>query len=326
MAQLKELAPWEWMEEVEVFAVENPQTGQLGFVSIMGNLGEHLAVAVYQGAEGLGGFWNMQSREDSLAPEFILQVPQLQASFEDRAMVEKQDRDIMKELGLKFRGSQAWPLFRSYRPGCLPWYIDQDEAQMLTYALEQLLAVVPRYKENPDLFTPTDVEHDYLVRVKRGSQWEDSVKHIEFREEKTLDLQMNEEALAHLRSLMPGKMTIEIDLEMMNTPVRDRSAERPFFPFMLMFADRDSGMILSVELLQPLPSMDAMYERVPAVVVESLAASFPPKEILVKDVMLSLLLQPVAQAVGFRIRKQSRLPAIDRAKREFQKFTRIRGF
>jgi Domain of unknown function (DUF6930) len=54
--------------------------------------------------------------------------------------------------------------------------------------------------------------------------------------------------------------------------------------------------------------------------VASLAAGFPPKEILVKDQMLSLLLQPVAQELGFKIKKQSRLPVIERAKREFQKF------
>ncbi|MEW6403703.1 MAG: hypothetical protein AB1649_18060 [Chloroflexota bacterium] len=326
MVQFKKLLPWEWMEEVDIFGIENPETGELGFISVMGKLGEHLAIAVYQGAKGLGGFWDMQSKGDRLTPEIVLQVPQLQASLEDREMVEKQDRDVMKKLGLKFRGAQSWPLFRSYRPGCLPWYIEKEEAQMLIYALEQLLDVAPRFRENPDLFTPTDVEHDYLVRVKQGIQWKDSVRHIEFREEKTLDLRMNETALVHLRTSMPGKLTLEIDLEMMSAPVSERSDDRPYFPFMLMIADHHSGMILGVELLQPLPSMDAMYEEVPAVVVEMLASGFPPKEVLVKDAMLHLLLQTVAEEVGFKITKQAHLPMIGHAKREFRKFTRLPGF
>jgi hypothetical protein len=55
-------------------------------------------------------------------------------------------------------------------------------------------------------------------------------------------------------------------------------------------------------------------------VVESLAAGFPPKEIHVRDAMLNVLLQPLGEELGFKIKKQSRLRAIDRAKREIQKF------
>jgi hypothetical protein len=324
MAQVKQLAPWEWMLEDDIFGIQMPATKELGFISVMGNLGEHFAIAVYQGAKGLGGFWSMQSAGTNLTPETDLQVPQLQASFEDREMVEKEDRDVIRKLGLKFRGAKAWPLFRSYRPGCLPWHIEKEEAETLIHALAQLLDLAPRFKEDPDLFLQTDVEHDYLVRVNRNGKWEDSVKHVEFREEKTLNLQMNEDALDHLRRLMPGKMVIEIDLQMMTEPVRDRSADRPYFPFMLILADQDTSMILGIELLTPLPSMDAMFEQVPMAVVQSLATGFPPKEIHVKDAMLNLLLQPVGEELGFKIKKQPRLRVIERAKREFQKFMGFR--
>ncbi len=325
MAQVKELAPWEWMEESDIFGIQIPETGDLGFVSVMGMLGEHFAVAVYQGAKGLGGFWNMHSLGPELTPEFALQVPQLQASFEDRDLIAKEDREVMKKLGLKFRGVKAWPQFRSYRPGCFPWLIEGDEARVLICALEQLLEIAPRFKENPKLFTPTKTEHDYLVRVKKDGAWEDTVKHVTFLEEKTLDLLMNEEALEYLRTLMPGKLTLEIDLYMMEEPVQEKRGERPYFPFMLMLVDHDSGMILSVDLLTPLPSMDAMWSEVPAVVVEKLAGGFPPKEIQVKDDMVYVLLRPVAEEVGFSLNKKSRLKMIDYARRELRNFMGLRG-
>ena len=99
MAQLKDLAPWDWMEEDDIFGIQIPETGELGFVSVMGTLGEHLAIAVYQGVKGLGGFWQMHSMGPKLTPEFALQIPQLQASFEDRDLITKEDRDVMKQLG-----------------------------------------------------------------------------------------------------------------------------------------------------------------------------------------------------------------------------------
>jgi hypothetical protein len=326
MAQIKELTPWEWMEESDIFGVQIPKTGEVGFVSVMGMLGEHLAVAVYQGAKGLGGFWEMHSAGHKLTPEFVLQIPQLQASFEDRELISKEDREVMKKLGLKYRGAKAWPQFRSYRPGCFPWLIEKDEAGRLICVLEQLLEIAPRFREDPNLFTPTTANHDYLVRVDNNGGWEDSIKHIEFREEKTINLLMNDEALEHLRTLMPGRLTIEIDLYMLSEPVQEKPKERPFFPFMLMLADHESGMILGIDMLTPLPSLEEMWSEVPAIVVEKLADNLPPKEIHVKDDMLHLLLQPVAQEVGFNLKKQSRLKQIDHAKRELQKFTNAMHF
>lgn len=326
MAQLKDLAPWEWMEEDDIFGIQLPETGDLGFISVMGTLGEHIAVAVYQGVKGLGGFWQMQSKGPKLTPEFVLQIPQLQASFEDRDLISKEDRDVMKKLGLKFRGAKAWPQFRSYRPGCFPWLIEKDEAKTLICALEQVLQVAPRFKENPNLLESTDAAHDYLVRVNNNGTWEDTVQHIILREDKIIDLLMNEEALEHLRTLMPGKLTLEIDLYMMDEPVQEKPKERPFFPFMLMLADHESGMILGIDMLTPLPSLEEMWSEVPAIVVEKLADDLPPREVHIKDDMLYLLLQPIAEEIGFNLKKQPRLKQIDHAKRELRNFTNSMGF
>jgi len=166
--RVKEIAPWEWMTEADIFGVksrfasplrseQDPETEQLGFVSVMGMLGEHLALAVYLGPEGLYGFWGFQrladtakdaSRQgkpfllsrilsDDVLPEVFFRLPHFQTSFENRNELRQKDRDLIKQLGLKFRGRQAWPMFRSYRPGFWPWYLEAWEVRFLTHALEQ---------------------------------------------------------------------------------------------------------------------------------------------------------------------------------------------
>ena len=117
MKQIKEAAPWQWMEERDIFGVQSPESGELGFVSIMGQLGEHLAIAVYLGAHGLSRFWEIQQAGPLLTPDMILNTPQLQASFENRSDLAKQDRQIIKQLGLTYRGRQAWPQFQKFCPG-----------------------------------------------------------------------------------------------------------------------------------------------------------------------------------------------------------------
>ena len=66
--KLKEIAPWEWMYEDNIFVVQNPNTTQVGFVSIMGSIGEHFAVAAYLGERGYYKYLElMQAERDILA-------------------------------------------------------------------------------------------------------------------------------------------------------------------------------------------------------------------------------------------------------------------
>ena len=101
--ELKEMAPWTWMSEMDLFGLQNPKDGQLGFVSIMGELGEHFALALYRGPKGLAGFWSVaEGKNLELYPD-IFQVPHLQASFEDRSTLTDQDRQLIKALGFPLR-------------------------------------------------------------------------------------------------------------------------------------------------------------------------------------------------------------------------------
>jgi uncharacterized protein DUF6930 len=148
-AQIKELAPWQWMQETDVFGVEDPDTGEIGFVSVMGNVGEYEAVAVYPAAEGLYAFIDFQS-DSSATPDLLMEIPQVQVSFSETKFLEKRDRELLKSSGLKFTGAK--PLFRSYRPGFLPWFITLKEARLLIHALSQTLQVTKRFASEPAIF------------------------------------------------------------------------------------------------------------------------------------------------------------------------------
>jgi len=56
----RKIEPWTWMTERDIFGVQNPRTGDIGYCCIMGELGEMLAIAVYNGTEGLQGYLKMQ--------------------------------------------------------------------------------------------------------------------------------------------------------------------------------------------------------------------------------------------------------------------------
>ena len=187
MAQVKEMAPWDWMYESDVFAVQDPENQEFYFVSVMGNLGEHLSIAVYLGVRAYDRLLTFAENAESETGEELLEIARLQASFEDRDQLTTQDRNTIKELGLKFRGKMAWPLFRSYRAGFAPWLLEAHEARILTLALEQLLDVAPRFgDEEIDFPEESGV---FLTRIQAADgNWQERIVSIPPAEPESVDI------------------------------------------------------------------------------------------------------------------------------------------
>jgi len=316
--QVKQLAPWEWMTENETFGVQNPETGALGFISVMGALGEHYAAALYLGGQALYRFWDLENTGPLTEPQQLLEIPQLQASFEDRELLDARDRATIKDLGLRFRGRQSWPQFRSFRPGYFPWYLEAEEARFLAVALEQLCDVAPRFKASPSLFSTPDDEHHFVrVPCPKGEAlvWEDKVLHVPFEGRVFLDIPMDMTALNYLKMLLASKRQVEIDFFMLRARIQENRDERPVMPYALLCVDAQSGMVLDVQLLDPRPSLEAMWSMLPVQVVQQLAKlHLRPAAVRVRSELLQQMLTPVSDALGFKLIKRSHLRMLDPAK------------
>jgi hypothetical protein len=316
-------APWEWIYEDEIFGVRDPDTGQVGYVSIMGHNGEHLALAVYQGEAALRDFRIMatgQASEDR--PEFLLEIPQLQASFENREELLPEDREVIKALGLKFRGRLAWPHFRSYVPGCLPWLLTAAEARWLTAALEQAVEVTRRYKQDRSLLPPLEKGH-YLVRTLTTQGWTDqwlTPTLPDGRAPLPVDRSQIAAAVAKLRR---GPMTLQVDVfAMLGTSVQENRGDRPQLPYSLLLVDADSSFVLGVDVLSADPNLDAMWEGVPAKLTACLQkAGVLPKKVVVRGEEMRRLLAPWAAAIGCEIKASRSLKALDQVRSELLQYT-----
>ncbi len=314
--RVKELAPWQWMEEIDVFGVQNPETNDLGFVSVMGMLGEHFAISLYLGARALYQFWEFQRDPDP--PDRLLEFAQLQASFEDRGYLNDRDRQVIKSLGLSFRGSNAWPLFRSYRPGYMPWFLEAAEARFLTCALTQVLDVAPRFRGHSLLLGPAGGAK-YLVRVPRKQDdtiaWTDSPMDVPPPEPSSIHLMMDYQMLAQLKRLSRSNLTLEVDVFLFPGSVRDPESDRPLIPYVLLVVDSESGLILGTQLLQAVPSLEAMWGQVDLELVRVLASNrILPARIKVRSAFLHQLLEPLAAELRFKLTRSRTLPALDEAR------------
>jgi hypothetical protein len=312
-AQFKTTECWDWMLDSDMFGVQNPANGEIGYCCVMGRLGEHFALAVYLGTEGLGTYMKIRNREIT-AGDFDALTSQkcLMASFEDREMLSKEDRDVIKKLNLKFRGRNQWPLFRSYQPGYYPWYVTKAEAEFLTLALQQTAQMSLRFKEGPDMLSPPK-RGQYLVRTpreaKRGLQWTDEwMRPQPMEKSKTVVPLINEIRLQKLKKTITRRGgTWEIDFFFTPTPVRE-GKEKPYYPYAALCVDKRSGLILHVDMLKPEEYMTGF----PNSLMELIESTqMKPSEMLVRKEEASELLKPIASKLNIRLRLVRRLEVLE---------------
>ncbi len=254
---------------------------------------------------------------DKIPAEAFLETPQLQMSFEDRNILREQDRRLIKDLGLKFRGRNAWPMFRSWRPGYMPWFLEQDEARFLGDVLEQLLDVAPRLRENKELL-PRPTLEKYLVRVPVSREgalaWEDRVVAVPPPPPTPVNISVSTNLIAHLEQMPPTPMRLEVDLFMLDMAFREEQGSRPAYPYLLLAVESQNGLILGQETLAAEPSLLEMLGNVPQRLLVLLAnARVRPAEMVVRSERLFSLLEGIMQEIGVRF-TLGRLKRLDRAK------------
>jgi len=309
--RIKDMAPWEWMVETDLFGIRDD--GETRYVSVMGYLGEHLGISVYRGDAALSRFLELRDiPEETIMeyPELLLQIPQLQLSFENREDVPEWDRRLIRTMGYRVRGGQAWPLFQSYRPGFMPWRLEPDEIPILTRALEQLEDVAPRTRAGAFLLDIEERE-DMLVRARTaGGAWVDECVRIPSPEPPIIDLRWDERDMTLLKKTPMAGDSIELDFFMFPGAI-GKPSQRPAVAYVLLAVHRKSEMPLFADILPVEESLERMFGRIPHALLARLAAvPMRPKEIRVQNYFLVNLLEPVLEELGTKIVHQSPLKTL----------------
>jgi len=309
----RKLAPWQWVDDDQLIGVEEPASGTVGYCCVLGGLETVFGLAVYVGARGFDCFDRIASGESE--PEgFETAATQdsVVAFFGARDDLEPQDRGEITALGLKFRGSNAWPLFRRSRPGYAPWYLDAPEVDLLTVALEQMLDVCTRIGDGQG-FVPPELERPLLVRQREPASdlWRDTWQPLP---EAPPTEPPPQPAPARIERLLQGTkraaFTVETALSYLPTVVAERG-RRPFFPRIWLQADARTGVVGTGEMMEP--------DRTPAVLQEAFLAAIEqdaliPAEIRTTSDESFALLAPIADALGIKLRRVNSTPALDMAR------------
>ena len=322
-AKVRAMEPWLWMEETDIFGVQDVDSRDSVFVSVMGLLGEYRAIAVYPGAKALTQFWQMQRAPDreSIA-DMLCAIHHAHAAFGKKSDLEREEKGLIETLGLKFKGASGWPYFRSFRPGWFPWMVDAQEARWLALALEQLLDVAPRVQKDRRLLGTGGADRRYLVRVPSGDGpqvvWQDTQR-VCPPEAPTVRVSVPNALLDAVRAMEASGLTFELDVTPSFMAVGEKG-NRPQTPYMMMAVEPTSGFILGVEMLTVEATIEDMWVQVPAKFLEMVRRNqMRPARVALRTPWVFMVMKGLCKDLGIEIEPDAELRSLRAAQRSMER-------
>ena len=311
-AELRRLAPWEWMGDIDVFGVEDPGTGTIGWCIVMGSGGEMFGLAIYRGDRGFDQIRRMHLHPFEVEDDAVFGQDAMVLSFLGRDEVEPEQLKRIRALGLRPRGRHAWPVFESHEPGRLPAPIAEDEVAFLRHAIFQALDVATRLREHPDLLVPREPDR-LLVRASRdgGRTWVDTwipePSPPAPEASAPFDQVAARRALADLRRV---EAVVECDVFPM-TAVIQEEGQPPYFPAGFLAADGGTGVVLHVQLAHPSERHELARRELLATFQKH---GIVPSTVLVSRPEIEALLAPLASCAGFELVLAKELSRVQEAR------------
>ena len=246
--EFKELACWDWMDDSSLFGVEDQESGETLYCCVMGALGEVFGLIAYRGSQGLSVYQDIQSGKiDPMDENLHALQTCLSLTFDDRNMLEKKDLTLIKDLGLKFRGRQAWPCFRSHLPGYQPWHLNKDEVRLMGLAIRRAVEIGERLRNEPSCLDGPK-EGDVLVACAsaggRETPWTEKwvkPKPFALPRKKT---PVDEVRLARIKA-NSERVDDSWEADFFFAPFIITEGSRPFFPYVALYATHGKGYVLN---------------------------------------------------------------------------------
>lgn len=293
--QVFDETPWATLEEDQIVAVER-EDGETDFVSVMGTLGTHFAIAVYPGLSCLDRYMNLDQLPQDEASDLFFEFPQHQLVFGSKTHLFPGERETIASSGIRFKNGK-WPSAQAFVPGYFPWKAGTNGLATLCNALEQLLAVlhnrteIPFFREQPDMF---------VTRFRADNKWHTALRK-QMVKAKRCAVELPPELLAQARTLPVHAVCLEVDCFPMHIQV-GAAGERAVCPRQLMMVDRASHFLYSSDILMPKDGQAWSFaQAIPECLRQLVKIGFRPATVAFARESTADWLEPLSQLLGLRI-------------------------
>lgn len=310
--KIQKLEPWKYLWDMDLLVYLCQPLNEIFYCSVMGHGGMHRAIAIYQG-EQINGFFELAKNQ---IPENMLLNYQecLMCNFIGRQETLPKNREIIKELGLSFRGT--WISFESFEKGYEPSPINIKQVKTMIEALKNFYMMFRAIIEQ-------GIEADF-------ANGEVLARHYD--KEKQLFLNYPAPLMLpkkHYNTIITDdkfeediiklpQTEMELEYEFVNyIPIRIRENKeddgRYYYPLSRIIVERKSGLVLSNDLIDKneyKSKKDYVLESA-ELLINYFYKMGRPKSIYVRDEETKMYLKDILDKSKIKIIIKPKLKAID---------------
>jgi len=257
--RIKALAPWEHLRDEDFITIQLPGRDEPVYCSVIGAGGKCFGIGIYPGNEALTRRLRMIHAPEG-EPSFVHMFMQtcVNCYFGDREELSNEERALLKELGVKYRGRGQWIYFRSHREGYDAQPLSKKEAALTIDILQNLYMVLRAY-----------LEGRIKVDFEKGEtllRWRDKKKKdlwycaaVPWPDEFSFAVETyeidNENFLAEMNAIKKTKQVLELDWiyfpftmsALFSSLIHSREVSR--YPLCFCVADADAGRTIYRKML-----------------------------------------------------------------------------
>lgn len=311
--EIKEMKPWEYFWDMDIIHLADEDV----YISMLGRGGEIYGISVYEGEKGFDKFkLFVMQQQLNISPHLAMYMQDnLTFYLGNREELSKKQRDIIKDLGYKYRGKNQWLYFMSFKTNYMPYNFDSDEVERMTKYLSKLKNALNLYlEEKPQI----DFEQEYMLCYSDKDR-KITAKKTDFYDFGFNGVQLadNVDLVNDLKKLPKSLGTLEIDILPMFMAVNDKSYDRPANPSMCMIVDKKSGMVLASEMSTPETGIWGNFANT---IIGVFFRYGLPECINICNSFTGTLLEELCDILDIKLGFEDNLPAIEEAEEGFMRF------
>ena len=321
--QYKKAKLWTKLWSNEIIAIKFSD-GQTGYLCVMGRDGQHCALGVYIGEEGLSSYRELYFGESRDNPyeeqERILTQNCLQLVLDNKEFLQDSEidaaADYAKRNGMKLSGKNAYPHFVKYTPNHYPWHpiVDTDEgyiyeaAKAAIFLAEQLKGRKPSNFGIESFTAATRQLPCLVISGEKVSFGELITVPNPVPQPYTSPTPSNEVLIKKVKKLK-RKNTVLCRLVRIPEPVMSEDESAPYYPLIIMSVDEKTGNAYPPEILH---CYDENPEEAANMYLTNLEEmEFLPKKIKVSDERTYAFLSFMSKELAVDISMEKELPQLD---------------
>jgi hypothetical protein len=306
-ALLKE-APWEHgLGDREMIAVDTRDGRERCYCVFLGINGEIFGMKAYIGDQGLASYRWLMKKHESAGVDYLARLHAVSVEFVAAGELKPADRQAIAAAWRSAKGRR--PQFRTWRPGYFPWFPNEQETAWLTDCIEAVLVFLPALRSKSGALWPSDESLPLM-------EWRDGV----WQQQNTILLPRTDAPVE--TPVAPGSREVEVRRRFPRTGILEtthlylgasvgKAHERKALLCAVLVVDAATGVVFQPELAASDRSAGDMLNHAILNAIDRRGAR--PAEVHVSDPRVRDLLEPVAHALGFRVKLVRAMPALDDA-------------